>query len=516
MNNRVFYDWVPKKLDLWLLLFLSIILSFNSGIQSTISGYVIGSQSAIPADLSMASFAYFSGMACVLPFTLRLQQFSNRKTLLCLIFPILIFLNFILSVTNQPLVMVMVSFAIGFIKMIATLMVVLSLIPILMPKGERYQLYCVYYPLSLVFGPLSGLLAAYLSDNWSWKLSFHVQNLLLFVGLLFIIAFVHPKLNNRKVPLIHYDWMGTILFAVFMLLTSYFFAYGLTEDWLSSIKIQAAGVGALIFLALFLQHSIRIKRPLMNFIFFKYWKPVLGTSLLFIFCLFFNTSSLISPFLNIILKNNPLESAKINTYVIPGYLAGTTLCFLYYRKFTNFNVMAAVACASYLVSNLLMYHLTSTFTDPADLFLPMFFRAMATVITYICVGLYITTNIPYHLINDITVFIIALRSFGAPLIATAVYSNWLYRGTLKHVNSLANNMDSLNPYVAMRGAGIISTVKTQASLLAIRDIYGILIVVGIVLLVFIIVFPFHGSDKRVIIDWKNPFYGKEVAQSIPV
>src|SRR5258708_31211926 len=124
MNNRVFYQWVSPKLDLWLLLFLSIILSFNVGIQSTISVYVMGSQSAIPGDLAMAGFAYFSGMACALPFTLRVQQFSSRKTLFCLIFLAVIFLNFILSVTNQPLVMVMTSFAIGFIKMIATLMVV--------------------------------------------------------------------------------------------------------------------------------------------------------------------------------------------------------------------------------------------------------------------------------------------------------------------------------------------------------------------------------------------------------
>lgn len=516
MKNRVFYEWVSPKIDLWLLLFLSIVLSFNSGIQSTISSYVVGAQSAIPPDLSMASYAYFSGMACVLPFTLRLQQYTDRKTLVCLIFSLLIFLNFLLTATDQPLVMIMVSFVIGFFKMIATLIVVLSLIPILMPKGERYQLYCMYYPLSLIFGPLSGLLAAYLADHWNWRFSFHVQNLFLFAGLLVIIAFVHPRMHTRKVPLYQYDWMGTILLATTMLLTSYVFAYGLTEQWLSSVKIQAAIIGATLSILLFFQRSLRIKRPVFKLNFTGYWKPVLGVSLLFIFCLFFNTSSLISPFLNIILKNNPVESARINTYVIPGYLTGTVLCFFYYRRFTNFNVTAAAACGCYLLSNLLMYHLTSSFTGPSDLFLPMYFRAMATVITYISVGLYITSNIPPRLIDDITFCIIALRSLGAPLVASAFYSNWLYRWSVKYVNSLANSMDRLDPVVASRGAGIIGSVKTQASLLAIRDIYGILIVTGIMLLVFIIVFPFHGTHQRVIFNWKNPFYGKEIAQSIPV
>jgi DHA2 family multidrug resistance protein len=516
MNNRVFYEWVPQKLDLYLLLSLSIMLSFNSGIPSTISGYVVGSQSAIPADLSMAGFAYFTGMGCVLPLTLRLTQFSDRKTILCLIFPLLIFFNFLFTVTDQPLIIVMVSFAMGFLKMIATLIVVLSLIPILMPKGERYQLYCLYYPLSLIFGPLSGFMAAFIADRWSWRFSMHTQNLFLFAGLMLIIFLVHPFRSQRKVPLYQYDWIGTLLLSVSMLLTSYILAYGLTEDWFASVKIQDATVGAVISFVLFLRHSLTVKRPLMNFNFFAYWKPMLGVTLLLIFCLFFNTSSLIGPFLNIILHNNPVESAKINTYVIPGYLTGTLLCFLYYRKFTKFNIPAAVACSAYLAANLLMYRLTGSFTDQQSLFLPMFLRAMATVITYISVGIYITTNTPYQFINDITVFVIMMRSLAAPVIASAIYGNLLYSGSIRHLNTLADNMDRLNPFVAARATGIYSAARSQATLLALRDIYSMLIVAGIILLVFIIVFPFHGSDRRTVFNWKNQLQGNEVAQAITV
>lgn len=178
--------------------------------------------------------------------------------------------------------------------------------------------------------------------------------------------------------------------------------------------------------------------------------------------------------------------------------------------------MAALTCASYLLSNLLMYRLTSVSTSESGLFLPMFLRAMATVIAYISIGIFIISNLPYALVNDITVFIITVRSLLAPGLATALYSKWIYEGTLNYMDKLAVNMDRLNPGVSARGAGIISSVKMQASLLAIRDIYGVLILVGMVLLIFMIVFPFHGSDKRIVFDWKNPFYGKEVAQSVAV
>ena len=516
MINRIFYDWLPKKFDFWLLLFLNITMAFTSGIPTTIAPYVIGAQSSVAADVSMASFAYFTGMACVFPFVLRLKQFTNTKFILGYSFTALIFLNFILSQTNAPLVMVMASFAIGIIKMIATLEVVLSLIPILMPKGERYQLYCVYYPLSMVFGPLSGLIAAYFANSFNWEYSFHEQNLFLMIGLLVIIGFVHPRMAVRKIPLFQYDWMGTLFITTALLLMCYVCSYGLMLNWYASVKIQAATLGSVLLLMLFLQRNLRIKRPIVKFETLISWQVGAGIFVLFFFCLFFNTNSLTTPFLNIILKNNPLESAHINTYGIPGYIAGSLLCFVYYKKFMNFSTMAATACLLFLVSNIEMYLLTSSFTSPENLFWPMFFKAMATIITYISVGIYITSNISLSAFNDVTMILIALRSLFIPLAATTVYSNLLYRRQIVHINQLTNKMDSLNPYVTARNSAVVSSVKTQALLLSLRDIYGLLIIIGIVVLIIVIVFPFHGSHKRIVFNWKNPLHAKEAAQSIPV
>jgi DHA2 family multidrug resistance protein len=516
MINRIFYDWLPKKLDFWLLLFLNITMSFTNGIPNTITNYVIGAQSSVAADINMASFAYYTGMVCVFPIILRLKQFTNTKLILGCSFTALVFLNFVLSQTNAPLVMVMASFAIGAVKMIANIEIVLSLIPILMPKGERYQLYCIYYPLSMVFGSLSGLIAAAFANSLNWQYSFHVQNLFLMIGLLVIILFVHPKMASKKIPLFQYDWLGTLLIIASLLLTCYVFSYGLMLDWYASIKIQAATLVAVLLFTLFLQRNLRIKRPIVKFEAFSSWKVVMGFMVLIFFCLFFNTSSLTAPFLNIILKNNPLESARLNTFGIPGYIAGSLLCFLYYKRFMNFSVMAVAACLCFLISNIEMYDLTSSFTGSTDLFWPMFFRAMATIITYISVGIYITSNIPLHYFNDVTMVLIAVRSLFVPLIASTLYSNWFYHGQVIYLNKLANKMDSLNPYVTARSSAVFSSVKTQASLLALRDIYGALILIGIVLLIIIIVFPFHGSQKRIVFNWQNPLHGKEVAQSLPI
>ncbi len=516
MKTRLFYDWVPENFDFWILLSLAIMLAFNGGIPSTIYSYVIGAEGADSADLSMASYSYVAGLSIVLPLASRLKQLTNSKRILGACFLLLIFLNFALSEAGGPLPMVMISFLIGIVKMLATLEVVLAMIPMLMPKGERYQLYCTYYPLSLIFSPISGWLAAWLAGKMNWEFSFHEQNLFLFAGLMLIVGFVHSEKNIRKVPLFQYDWFGSIALAGCLLLTSFCLCYGQMYDWFASTHIQAGVAGAALFLVLFFQRSFRIKRPLVDISVLSYWKALAGIFVLFMLCVFFNTTSLLNPFLVIILRNNPQESAMVNLYGLPGYLTGSAICFFYYRKNTRYNAMAALACACYLLSNAWMFFLISGATASSDLVGPLFFRSMGAIVTYISTGLYLTRNLPPRLVPHITFIIVGLRSFGAPIFASTLFSNWMYRAQVQHIDRIAGRIDALDFMARSRGSGIFTSIRTQASLLAMRDIYGFLSMAGIVFLVILIVFPFHGSTKRIVFDWSNPANAGELVQSVPL
>ncbi|PIF71300.1 hypothetical protein CLU99_2065 [Flavobacterium sp. 2] len=112
--------------------------------------------------------------------------------------------------------------------------------------------------------------------------------------------------------------------------------------------------------------------------------------------------------------------------------------------------------------------------------------------------------------------LIAIRTLFAPMGASCLYSNLHYHLKIKHINNLAVTMDRLNLYVAERRASIYGSVNQQASLLALHDIYAIMVAFTVVLLVLIIVFPFHGTQKRIIFNWQDPFHSKEAAQSITI
>lgn len=160
--------------------------------------------------------------------------------------------------------------------------------------------------------------------------------------------------------------------------------------------------------------------------------------------------------------------------------------------------------------------MTATTVMSSYFFLPLFLRSVATIITYIAIGIYITSNTPASYFNDIVTVLIILRSLVVPLIASSVFSNWLYRTQLKYLYKLSENIDTTGILSATRGNALVASVRTQASLLAIRDIYGALIIFGILLLIFLAVYPFHGTFKRNIFNWKNPEVAKEEGQTLPL
>ncbi|MFT3822941.1 MAG: hypothetical protein QM731_03440 [Chitinophagaceae bacterium] len=538
MKNRVFYDWVSPKLDLFLLLVINICLAFTSGISSSLQSYMAGSQSSIPADVTMASYAYLAGMACVFPFIVRLRQLVNTRMILVTVFLSLILINFILSQTDQPLIMVMGSFAEGCVKLVGSIEIISALFPILMPNGERYQVYAVYYPVSLIFSPVSAMCTVWFANLVNWQFGFHFSNLLLFIGLLIVLILVHPRFPGRKVPFRQFDWLGLILLAASMLLGEFVLVYGQTEDWWKSAHIQAAAIFGILAFVLFLQRTLRLKRPVASFELFTNRYVYVGLSLLFILCMFYSTTAPQNVLQNIMLKNDPVKTTEISLYAIPGYILGSLFCLFYYRKFSNFKVVIAIACGCYILSAAMMYFLVSNATGAQDLFVPMVFRGMGIIISYISVGIYVAGNAPAKFMQSVPFFLIAIRSFVGPLMWGSLFTNWLYTGQIRNIDRIAVDMDMLNPAVTARYEPLVKAaaakgmsisqaannatqqifkpVQSQASLLAVREIYGVVVVAGLILLVAILFFSFETGSRKGMLKWRNPFRIKELAQAVPV
>ena len=185
MSNSLFRDWIPQKFKLSILLLIAVSLSFCSGIPSSIYTYIISDQAANSADLSMAMYAYCAGMVCSISLIFRLTIFMPKKRLIIFCLIILMFINLGLALNYAPLINVMLMFLFGCVKIILTMALISELMPFLMPTGERYQMYAIYYPMNLIFPIIGGLIAAYLARQ-HWELGYYFQTMMLFISLLVV------------------------------------------------------------------------------------------------------------------------------------------------------------------------------------------------------------------------------------------------------------------------------------------------------------------------------------------
>lgn len=513
--DRVFRAWVPQQMDLWLLLAISIMLSFNNGIPTSISTYILGDQAGMAADMSMASYAYYTGMSCAIPLVFRMTSFTSTKKLLISVGLVLLFLNFVLANSTDALSVVMASFGVGFVKIFGSVRLLGELMPLIMPTGERYEMYCVYYPIAILVPSLSSLVAAYIADRYQWELNFHFQNLLLFISLLMIILLMHEDDRQKRVPLYQYDWLGTILLSAALLLIAYFTTYGLTEDWFRSPHILMGAVFSVVSSLLFLHRNARVKRKLFTFKMLRLRAVPITLGTLFLLGIFYSSSSLITSFLGLIMPGNPVENAEVNSYVIWGYIAGSIVTYFYFKKTKNCRYIFAFSCLCYLICNVWLFCLINPQTDPSSLFLPLFFRGMGLIISYIAAGVYLGGNVPVKAFLPSVVFLIFIRSYLVPVVWSNTIANWYYHRQLTNMNYLANGMDSVDPLVVLRGADMARTVQTQASLLALRDILGALNIIGLILLIIIFFFPYHSSTIRRVFNWRNKVRSKELVQAMP-
>jgi MFS transporter, DHA2 family, multidrug resistance protein len=487
-DKQILYDWVCPAWRLPALLMLLVPLALVNGISASAGAYPTGSASLIPADVTMATNAYGIGLICGNPLMTRLRHLIRAKDLLIGVYTILIGFNLILYFSSADWVLVAGCLGIGMAKIIGLLELMTCLTPILMPNGERYRLYAVYYPTVLIFAPLSAVISTTVANAFNWQLNYLSFVFLLLIGMLFVIFFVRDRFVGKRIPLYQFDWLGMVFGMVLMLLISYVLSYGQTEDWLNSDRIRGAILLSVLLLPLLLSREARVRRPFYSLVPLGYANVLIGLSFLFLLDIFLGAGTLLSSYMVRLLRGNQVEVNQVDLWSMFGYLAGTLFCFLYYCRYQNYYVVVSAAVLCYLACYLQLYFLAGPNAAPQELYLPLFFRGAAILISYISTGLYITSAVPAKHLLSAVVYFMLVRFFVAPAIWTAVLGNLYYRRTIVDTDRLATLIDRLNPGATdFSASGAFRRVELQASYLAFRELTGMLIMTGLLILAVIVV-----------------------------
>jgi len=495
----LFHKWVPLYLRLPVLFLMFFVVLTANGIFLGNANEISSTLGVYSEPFTEAYNALYIGMALGLIFHFRLKLRFTNKTLLLFGFTTQLLMNIVCATTSNTVVFVTACLVIGFVKISALIEVYVIWMYIWSKKLDTARLYPFVY-----FTALSGIyfmfwLTTWLAFNYDWRFSYIWVFILLLVCLLSALLLVENNKLKRPLPLYQMDYLGIILLGSSMMLLNYATVNGKVEDWFHSKWISAACLGSLITFLLFIRRQLRLKRPLIDLNLFKLASFRRGLFYFMVLGIFL-PGTFQGALTGGILRYDATTNMELNIYLIPGVLTGCIVCYLWYFFKRDPEILIISGFACFVIYHIFMYNYFSTSLSLNEFLLPSFIKGFATAVIYISVGLLTLKGLGLDRIISAGGAMIMARSFLGSGVAGAFYSYFLYAQRIRHLDYLAVHADAVDFQVREAGKGLYAQFQEQATLAASKELTGLIIIAGIMLLVYLITRYFYMK----VIGWLSP------------
>ena len=417
-------------------------------------------------------------------------RFSNRTQLLtCGI--VLIVANLICAYTTSVPVLVITCFIAGWFRMQATFACNSTIQLWLTPVRDMSIFFCYVYIIVDSVIQLSGIATIYTAFFSQWEYMHWIMIGMLALMLLMVLFLVKPVRAPMFIPLLGIDWIGAVLWTGFMMCFTFICVYGNYFDWWESSEIcQAAALG-LICLLINLWRASFLHHPYISFQAMKNRNVIKATCIYLVFFTMLATEHVFEhSYAANILGFDETNLIDLNWYVFIGIVAGCGFTYFTFalRKW-RYKTMTAIGFALAILYLAYFYFLIDYGVEKEMLFLPLFFRGAASVIISI---VYLTSIVQSGLPFQVFPQALTLNGFtGAVMGATfgpAVIGEFLRHTMAKNAAFLGSSITDMNPDIVHAPLGqLFGLVQIQALIVSMKEIYGWLLIVGLVSLVLILV-----------------------------
>lgn len=484
-------NFIPRRLKPWLFIFFVLIVQFSGGIYLAAASDMVGTTALMQEDILMAGYASLIGLAINFAVMFRIKfRFSNRTQLLtCGI--VLIVANLICAYTTSVPVLVITCFIAGWFRMQATFACNSTIQLWLTPVRDMSIFFCYVYILVDSVIQLSGIATIYTAFFSQWEYMHWIMIGMLALMMLMVFFLVKPVRAPMFIPLLGIDWIGAVLWTGFMMCFTFICVYGNYFDWWESSEIcQAAALG-LICLLINLWRASFLHHPYISFQAMKNRNVIKATCIYLVFFTMLATEHVFEhSYAANILGFDETNLIALNWYVFIGIVAGCGFTYFTFalRKW-RYKTMTAIGFALAILYLAYFYFLIDYGVEKEMLFIPLFFRGAASVIISI---VYLTSIVQSGLPFQVFPQALTLNGFtGAVMGATfgpAVIGEFLRHTMAKNAAFLGSSITDMNPDIAHAPLGqLFGLVQMQALIVSMKEIYGWLLIVGLVSLVLILV-----------------------------
>lgn len=462
-----FKEFVPDKFRFWIYILFLICFQFSNGMYFCSMSQVGSILSLTPDDVKMLINAGFVGMTMYFPVAFRLKfRFTNRGSLMIAAL-VLTAINLIMPhIHSLPLLMAL-CFVAGFFRLYGTFECLSSLLPKIAPTYN----YAVF--LSFVFFTVLGFVrifdiaGAYIVYYYNWHYIHYFAIGLMLLVILGAFTLMRPFRPMPKMLLYGIDWLGMVLWSIFLFSAIFVVQYGEEMDWVHSPYIRSAAGISCLALAANLLRMKHIRHPFIEPNAFK-TRNLLNLLVLFV-CLDILLATqqvLQNTFTAVVLQIDQLNSLNFSWFYILGMFLGALFSWYSLSKLKwHHKLVCFVGMALVVLYITQMYFLITPYTETAMLYIPLICCGFGHVTVFISLTVYAQATAPFRNYFQVICILGLIRTgIGSPL-GDAIYARALEAEMITHFSITV----------------------------ALRELFGLSIVFGVFVLVIIAASRFKGK-----------------------
>lgn len=495
----MFRDFIPEKLRFWIILVFPFIYQSSNPLYMNIASQMMSDTALTNEDIMFCGFACILGITVTFPILFRLKfRFTTRKIILFASIGIILCNIVALYCRFMPL-LVFVCFVFGIFKVWGTFECMSSMMQKITPKMELAPFLTVVFIAVFSGVELGGLASTYISFYYSWSyVSYFVIGLHLMIILIALIAMQNFSFR-QPMKLYGIDWLGLVLWGIFLLALTFVCIYGEYLEWFSSPYTSIAIGISFLALAINLWRMTHIRHPFIELQCFRYrniWNIMV---IFFISGIMLSSQNVLQNiYTEEVLNFDSLNAVSLNWFILIGIIFGAVFCnyaFLHlgwgYKQLTFLSILIT----TFYVAGL--YFLISPQTNIEAFYLPSFLSGVGHSMLFVILTTYVESSTPFiHRFQMLTVLGLIRTGIATP-IGNAVYKH-LFGIEMKRNLSLLGSNVNFDMLQQTPQFVVTDSLVMQALLISLQNLFGVAVLIGIVTMLIILLSRFKEQRYRTI------------------
>jgi hypothetical protein len=498
----MYRDRVPRRVRVWLLFIFGFLYQYAGSINLSSMNQMVSEISFLSEDVQMAGYCMIAGITVCFPIMYRVKFALYSRQMFFVAGIGLMFCTAITMTVTVPWVVWGVSFIAGIFKMLG-MFGCTSNFRLCITPSRNYNVFFPAVYFMVVGGTyLSGLTTAYLTYYGNWRL----MNLFIIALMMIHVALVYflMKPDHRPGPYMSLkglDFLGFFLWSAFLISGMWVFCYGEHYEWWRGKPIWIMSIVSVVLFILAWSRSRFHDKPYLDLKIFSYgaiWQIILW---LFVAGILQSAPRLLqSIYVSAVLRYDSLNVISLNYPILYGVVVGALLAFYTKVKWgwnTKQYLVFSFGMLTFYIAA--MYFLIDGDTNKEMLFLPLVAVGISEVMIGSITNVYISQSVPFSL------FFAGLSAVGysrcgiGNAAGAAIVQRLFNWSSVKNSMEASENIDgTILPFDMPSWSETVTEVSRQSVMLSLKECYGYLVILGIVTMLFIMLFNYRNAVTRLI------------------